>query len=55
MWTPSPSTADMLPQKLVIGLLKTTRYPEIASRFMAYATSPEGRAIFEKYGLYHGE
>lgn len=41
------------PKKLVIGLLKTTRYPEIAKRFMAYAASDAGRAIFRKYGLYH--
>lgn len=43
------------PKRLVIGLLKTTRYPEIAKRFMAYAASEEGRLIFKKYGLYHEE
>ena len=41
------------PKKLVLGLLKTTRYPEIAKRFMAYAASDAGRAIFRKHGLYH--
>jgi len=43
------------PKRLVIGLLKTSRFPEIAKKFMSYATSPEGRAIFGKYGLYHEE
>ena len=30
-------------------------YPEIAKKFMAYASNAEGRAIFRKYGLYHGD
>ena len=43
------------PRRLVIGLLNTTRYPEIARKFMALAAAPEGREIFRKYGLFHGE
>ncbi len=43
------------PKNLVLGLLKYSRYPEIAREFMALAASAEGRAIFKKYGLYHDE
>ncbi len=39
-------------KKLVLGLLATSRYPEIAREFMEYAASDEGKAIFAKYGLY---
>ncbi len=38
-------------KKLVIGLLKTSKYPEIAKRFMEYAQSPAGKDIFRKYGF----
>ncbi|MBN2427100.1 MAG: molybdate ABC transporter substrate-binding protein [Deltaproteobacteria bacterium] len=41
------------PKKLVIGLLKTSRYPEIARKFMALAASKKGQDIFQKYGLYN--
>ncbi len=37
---------------LVLGLLKTSRHPAIARKFMAYAASEKGRALFAKYGLY---
>jgi len=39
-------------KRLVLGLLKTSGHPEIAKKFMAYAGSEQGRAIFERYGLY---
>ena len=39
-------------KKLVLGLLTTSEYPEIAREFMEYASSDEGRVIFNKYGLY---
>lgn len=39
-------------KKLVLGLLTTSEYPEIAHKFMEYASSDEGRVIFNKYGLY---
>lgn len=40
------------PKKLVLGLLKTARHPEIARKLMQLAVSREGRSIFRKYGLY---
>ncbi|MBU8869599.1 MAG: substrate-binding domain-containing protein [Gemmatimonadales bacterium] len=40
-------------KKLVLGLLKTTRYPDIARAFMTYATSDLGRDTFDKYGFYN--
>lgn len=43
------------PKKLVLGQLKTSRYPKIAQRFMAHAASEAGRAIFRKHGLYHDD
>lgn len=39
-------------KKLVLGLLNTSRYPEIARAFMKYAASEKGRTIFKKHGLY---
>ena len=39
-------------KKLVLGLLKTSKYPEIARAFMMYAASGKGRELFKKYGLY---
>ena len=39
-------------KKLVLGLLKTSKYPEIARKFMEYAASDKGRKLFKKYGLY---
>ena len=37
---------------LVLGLLNSSKYPEIARKFMTYAASEEGRKIFDQYGLY---
>ncbi|WP_319759042.1 molybdate ABC transporter substrate-binding protein [Maridesulfovibrio sp.] len=39
-------------KKLVLGLLRFSRYPDIAKSLMKYASGEEGRAIFNKYGLY---
>lgn len=39
------------PKKLVLNLLTFSKYPEIAKSFMGRAASPEGQAIFRKYGF----
>lgn len=39
-------------KKLVLGLLKTSKYPEIARKFIEYAASEKGQELFKKYGLY---
>ncbi len=39
-------------QKLVLGLLSFSKYPEIAIAFMQYASGDKGRKIFNEYGLY---
>jgi len=59
-WKENKSHVDAIPiderfakkKKLVMGLLKTSRNPEIAGKFMAYAASSKGREIFNRYGLY---
>ncbi len=38
-------------KQLRLGLLTTSKHPDIARKFMDYATSPEGQALFAKYGL----
>ncbi|WP_432736888.1 substrate-binding domain-containing protein [Maridesulfovibrio sp. FT414] len=38
--------------KLMLGLLKFSKHPEIAKAFMSYAALDKGREIFNKYGLY---
>lgn len=39
------------PKKLVLNILTFSKYPEIARSFMDRAASPEGQAIFRKYGF----
>jgi molybdate transport system substrate-binding protein len=39
------------PKKLLLNLLTFSRNPEVARDMMAYSASPEGQAIFRKYGL----
>ena len=39
-------------KKLIIGLLKYSNNPEIAKKFIKYASSKEGQEIFKKHGLY---
>ena len=59
-WSENVEYIDALPideqyaekKKLVLGLLKSSRRPEIARKFMEFASSEEGHALFEKYGLY---
>ena len=42
-------------KKLTLGMLKFSKYPEICRKFMAYTSSAEGQAIFDRYGLYNIE
>jgi len=59
-WPENASLVDAIPideefaprKKLVLGLLSTSKHPEIAREFIAYASSAEGKAIFDKFGLY---
>ena len=37
--------------KLVFNLLSTSKNPELSKKFMEYAASKEGRAVFKKYGF----
>lgn len=39
-------------KRLVLGLLTCSKHSEIARKFMAYASSEKGRALFQKYGLF---
>jgi len=65
-WSVDPETAPFVDavriseqyvsrKKLVLGLLITSEYPELARKFMAYAASDAGQAVFNKYGLYDVE
>ncbi len=38
-------------KKLFLGLLKYSKHPDIAKKFMTYASSEKGKNIFAKYGL----
>jgi molybdate transport system substrate-binding protein len=40
------------PQQLILGLLKYSKNRETARKFMAYAASDRGKAIFKHHGLY---
>lgn len=59
-WPENKDSVTVLPisdeyaakKKLILALLRFSRYPEIAKSFMEYAASDEGRAVFNKYGLY---
>ncbi len=39
------------PQALLLNLLTFSRNPTLAAKFMAYAASGEGQAVFRKYGF----
>ncbi len=65
-WSVDPETAPFVDalhiseqyairKKLVLGLLITSEYPELARKFMAYAASDAGQQVFNKYGLYDVE
>ena len=59
-WPENEPYVDTLPiegqyaskNKLVLGLLTCSKHPDIAGKFMAYASSEKGRALFRKYGLF---
>ncbi len=61
VWPENRPHIDVLPideayaekKKLVLGLLATSRHPQIARRFMELAASEEGRRIFDRHGFYH--
>jgi molybdate transport system substrate-binding protein len=42
---------EITKEKLVLAQLKSSQYPDIAQKFMLFAKSTQGQAIFEKYGL----
>lgn len=42
------------PQPLMLLRLHTSRRPDLATRFMALASSEQGKAIFKKYGFIEG-
>lgn len=60
VWGDNPEYIDVLEideeyakkKKLVIGLLEYSENPELAKKFMDYASSELGKEIFNKYGLY---
>ena len=39
-------------KKLVLGLLSYSKHPDIAKKFMEYASSPKGQELFRNNGLY---
>lgn len=39
------------PQALLLNLLKSSRHPGVAQRFMAYAAGEEGQEVFRKHGF----
>lgn len=39
------------PRKLFLGLLRFSRHPEIARKYMEYAASPSGQQAFSDYGF----
>jgi molybdate transport system substrate-binding protein len=39
-------------KNLILGLLTTSKHPDIARKFMEYAASVEGQQIFDRYGFY---
>lgn len=43
------------PQPLLLILLRSTKHPALARRFMDFAASDEGRAIFRKHGFLDGK
>ncbi len=59
-WDENKAAMDVLeidpefvePQKLILGLLKYSKNREAARKFMQYAASDRGKAIFKHHGLY---
>jgi len=62
-WSMNEPYVDALPidqeytskKKLVLGLLKFSKHPDIARKFMAHASSEQGQSLFRKYGLFDVE
>ena len=42
-------------KRLMLGMLKSSKHPEVARKFMSYAISDQGRAVFRRYGFLHTE
>lgn len=40
-----------IPKKLLLNLLTFSKHPDVSRRFMEYAASEEGQAIFRQYGF----
>lgn len=61
IWEENAPYVDSIPiderlakkKRLVLGLLTTSKYTDVANKFMDYAASLEGQQIFDRYGLYH--
>lgn len=59
-WQENTDFIDIIPidekyaskKQLILGLLSTSRHPDVARQIMTYAASTKGREIFNKYGLY---
>ncbi len=59
-WDDNPSKIDVIEidkklaqeKDLILGLLRFSKHPEIARKFMKLAHSQTGKDIFKKYGLY---
>ncbi|MEA3361124.1 MAG: substrate-binding domain-containing protein [Thermodesulfobacteriota bacterium] len=59
-WDDNPQFMDVIEidpkyakkKKLILGLLKYSRYPDIAKKFMDLAGSEKGKELFKKHGLY---
>jgi len=48
-----PINPEFTPEKkLILSTLKYSKYPQIAKKFLDYASSDKGKEIFKKYGLY---
>ncbi|MEN8121817.1 MAG: molybdate ABC transporter substrate-binding protein [Bacteroidota bacterium] len=45
----------IIEEKLYIGLILYSQHPEIAKKFMEFASSEKGKEIFKKYGLYYAK
>ncbi|MBN2021816.1 MAG: molybdate ABC transporter substrate-binding protein [Pirellulales bacterium] len=58
-WPENAPYVDVLPigdeyvprKRLALGLLKYSRHPDVARKFMEYAASEKGQALFRRYGL----
>lgn len=45
------SDLDRSPSEIYAGILSTSTHPELAQKFLSYATGKEGISIFRKYGF----